>query len=171
MDESETVLNAHAVVVFIFHAQVIGAEEITFEKGIFRLDHTFRVFPEFLRGILHLDFGFALALQFDGERDIVEMGGTADAEAGNFGFGTRRKSRVGCIARIVITCRQCKCAEISFSARRVIGLAFPDFVAGNTRAQWAIVVNQIQIVFGLVVVVALAMKATSAPKPPSTGVL
>ena len=55
----------------------------------------------------------------------------------------------------MITSRQRECAEISFSARRVIGLAFPDFVAGNARAQWAIVANQIQIVFGLVIVVAL----------------
>ena len=71
-DESEAVLNACAVIAVVFHAQVIGMQESAFGKGIFRFDDTVRVFPAFMDGIAGLNFSLALALQFNGEGNIVE---------------------------------------------------------------------------------------------------
>ena len=47
-------------------------EESAFGKGIFRFDDAVRVFPAFMDGVSCLNFEFALALQFNGEGNIVE---------------------------------------------------------------------------------------------------
>ena len=56
-------------------------QESAFGKGIFRFDDAVRVFPAFMDGIAGLNFSLALALQFNGEGNIVEIEGTANAEA------------------------------------------------------------------------------------------
>ena len=157
---SEAMLNAETVVVFVPQTQVIGVNKSALGQGIFCLHHALCVFLVFLDHILIVNFTLALALQFNCQRNIIKFNRATNTETGQFNITPARKWRSKlCITGIIISSRQGKHTKIIFSTQGIISLGILNLVVCNTRRKRAIFISQIQVIFGLVAVIAFSDKS------------